>query len=61
MKFTIEPEPFIRILQELSQKASVHRAPVLRITACAPRVYLESNGVAAKIDAVPLRVQASIG
>lgn len=52
MRFTIEVEPFIRMVEETKGKASPRKVePMLRLVACQGRVYVENSATVAETDA----------
>ena len=53
MKFTVEPEPFIRMVEMVGEAQGQKRADaVLRLVACQGRVCLERNQTTAEMEAV---------
>ncbi len=54
MKFTIEPEPFVQMLEMLGKARPDRRRadPTVRLVACRGRVCVERAGTVAEIDAV---------
>ena len=53
MRFTIEPEPLIKTVAMVGEWLPGRRKaePTLRLVACAGRVYVESGGTVAEIEA----------